>query len=131
MGRKSVGQAILLAKCPQCRQGRLFKSKAYNLKNFVKMNEHCSFCKVQFVKEPRFFDGAMYISYMINVGLFLTSAFVIHNFFGKQPIGTYMTIITIVVILLYPLIFRYSRILYLYAFGDLRYDGSVGTDQNN
>jgi len=131
MGRRSVGQAILQCKCPQCRQGRLFKSKAYQLKNFMKVHEHCSYCQVQFAKGPRFFEGAMYISYVMNVALFLTSTFVIYNFFGKQPVWVYMTTITVAVILLYPLLFRYSRILYLYAFGSLSYDEYVGTDQNN
>lgn len=131
MPQKSVGQAILQGKCPQCRQGRLFKSKAYNLKNFMKVHLHCTVCNARFAKEPRFFEGAMYISYVLNVGLFLTSAFIIHNFFGKQPVWVYMTTITLAVTLLYPLLFRYSRIIYLYVFGSLTYDKSVGTDQNN
>ena len=87
MARTSVGQAILQGKCPQCRQGRLFQSKAYNLRNFTKVYDFCTNCEVQFVREPRFFDGAMYISYIMNVGLFLTSAFIIYYFFGKQPYG--------------------------------------------
>jgi len=73
----------------------------------------------------------MYISYVLNVGLFLTSAFIIHNFFGKQPVEVYMTVIIVAVILLYPLLFRYSRIIYLYVFGEIRYNESMGTDKNN
>jgi hypothetical protein len=73
----------------------------------------------------------MYISYVLNVGLFLTSAFIIHNFFGKQPVSVYMTSIIVAVILLYPLLFRYSRIIFLFAFGSIRYNEAMGTDQNN
>ena len=131
MARISLGRAILQGKCPQCRQGRLFKSNAYNLKKFTRVNEHCSNCSVQFAKGPRFFEGAMYISYVLNVGLFLTSAFIIHNFFGRQPVSVYMTSIIVAVILLYPLLFRYSRIIFLFAFGSIRYNESMGTDQNN
>lgn len=127
----SLVRAILQGKCPQCRQGLLFQSKAYNLKKFTKVNEHCAHCNLQFAKGPRFFDGAMYISYVLNVGLFLTSAFIIHNFFGRQPVSVYMTVIIVAVILLYPLLFRYSRIIFLYAFGSITYKESMGTDQNN
>ena len=131
MRQKSAVESVLQGKCPQCRKGDLFISGAYNLSKFTKMNEHCTSCNVRYAREPRFFEGAMYFSYVINVGLFLTSAFIIYNFFGQQPVWVYMTSITSAVILLYPLIFRYSRIFYINVFGNLKYDGSMGTDQNN
>ena len=131
MAKRSLVGAILQGKCPQCRKGNLFLSKPYNLRGFTKMHEECPHCKVQYAREPRFFEGAMYISYVMSVGLFLITAFIIYNFFGRQPVWVYMTSVTLAVILLYPLQFRHSRILYLYAFGNLSYDESVGTDQNN
>ncbi len=131
MAKKSVFPAILKAKCPRCHKGQLFESKPYNLRKFTRMHEQCSHCDVQFAREPRFFEGAMYISYVISVALFLTNAFVIYTFWGRQPVWVFMTSIIVAVILLYPLTFRYSRILYLYAFGNLKYDESVVTDQKN
>jgi hypothetical protein len=85
------------------------------------MNKQCPHCQVNFEREPRFFDGAMYISYALSVGLFLISAFIIYMFFHPISENVYMIAIISEVVLLYPLMFRYSRIFYLYAFGGLKY----------
>ena len=131
MPEKSKLQAILQADCPQCRKGKLFETGPYNLKKFAKMHEECPHCGVRFTKEPRFFDGAMYISYALNVGLFLVSAFIIYQLFEPESPNTYLYAIILEVILLYPLLFRYSRTFYLYAFGGLKYKGDMGSKENN
>lgn len=95
------------------------------------MHEQCTHCKVKFAKEPRFFDGAMYISYALNVGLFLVSALLIYWFLEPKSENTYLIAIILEVILLYPLLFRYSRVLYLYAFGGLKYKPTLETKGNN
>ena len=87
----------------------------------MKMHDSCPECGVSFLREPRFFDGAMYISYAMNVGLFLTSALIIYQLFSPESEYVYLTAIILEVILLYPLMFRYSRILYLYAFGNIKF----------
>lgn len=131
MRERSKGQAILQGKCPQCRQGDLFEAGPYRLKRFTKMHTHCPQCGLKFTKEPRFFDGAMYISYAMNVGLFLVSAFIIYQLFEPDSPNIYLAAIILEVILLYPLLFRYSRIFYLYAFGGIRYRPTVETERNN
>ena len=131
MQEKSKVRAILLAKCPQCRQGDLFETGPYNLKRFTRMHSHCPNCGVQYAREPRFFDGAMYISYALNVGLFLVSAFIIYQLFEPSSPNTYLIAIILEVILLYPLLFRFSRIFYLYVFGGLRYKQHLERKRNN
>lgn len=121
MSERSKGLALLQGRCPQCREGKLFIHTAYNLGKFTKINRQCPHCGVNFEKEPRFFDGAMYISYALSVGLFLVSAFIIYRLFHPVSENVYMIAIISEVVLLYPLMFRYSRILYLYAFGGLKY----------
>ncbi|MFY0592696.1 DUF983 domain-containing protein [Roseivirga sp.] len=125
MSAKPKGQAVLQGKCPQCREGSLFTHNAYNLKNFMKMYTHCQVCNVRFEKEPRFFDGAMYISYAFSVGLFLVSAFIIYTFFEPVSENIYLIAIISEVFLLYPLMFRYARIFYLYIFSGLKYRGEL------
>ena len=85
------------------------------------MHTTCTHCGVSYAREPRFFDGAMYISYAMSVGLFLVTAFLVYYIFNRPPVWVFMVSITTLVTLLYPLMFRYSRILYLYAFGSLKY----------
>lgn len=122
MSRKSKILAVAQGKCPRCRQGNLFKFGAYQLGKFTKVNQSCPNCGVVFEKEPRFFDGAMYISYALSVGLFLISALIIYQFFHPVSENVYMIAIISEVVLFYPLMFRYSRIFYLYLFGDIRYN---------
>ncbi|MHA7102186.1 DUF983 domain-containing protein [Roseivirga pacifica] len=124
MSERSKVQAVLQGKCPQCREGKLFKHGAYNLAKFTKINQECTSCGVKFEREPRFFDGAMYISYALSVGLFLVSAFIIYMFFHPVSENVYMLAIISEVILLYPIMFRTSRIIYLYAFGGLKFGGN-------
>ncbi len=123
MHKRSKGLAVLQGRCPQCREGKLFKYSTFNLKKFTEVNKNCSHCNVQFEREPRFFDGAMYISYALSVGLFLVSAFIIYQLFHPESENVYLIAIISEVVLLYPLMFRYSRILYLYLFGGLKFEG--------
>ena len=123
MEKKSKLSAILLGKCPQCHKGDLFDAHPYHLKKMMNMNKKCPHCDVNFEREPRFFDGAMYISYAMSVGLFLVSAFIIYHTIEGATENTYLIAIISEVILLYPIMSRYSRILYLYAFGGLTYKG--------
>jgi len=123
MSKRSKALAVIQGRCPQCREGKLFPHSSYNLSKFTKINDTCSECGVKFEREPRFFDGAMYISYGLSVGLFLVSAFIIYFFFHPVSENVYMIAIISEVIILYPIMFRYSRIFYLYLFGGLKFGG--------
>lgn len=131
MSRKPKVLAVLHGKCPQCYQGELFTHAALNLRNFTKVNKHCSHCGVLFEREPSFFDGAMYISYALSVGLFLVSAFIIYSFFHPISENVYLIAIISEVFLLYPFMFRYSRIFYLYIFGGLKFKPELEGKENN
>lgn len=50
-------------KCPQCREGDLFK-KPFSISNPLNMNEKCSHCSQSFEPEPGYWFGAMFISYI-------------------------------------------------------------------
>jgi hypothetical protein len=62
--------------------------------------------------EPGFFYGAMYFSYALIVGLIITCSVFFYslNLFDYAIVGIPATIIVMV-----PLIFRYSRMLMLYV----------------
>lgn len=75
-----------------------------------------------FEQEPGFFFGAMYVSYVFTVSILFTIAFVLYYGFDDPAYWVYVVAIPAVVFLLLPLSFRYSRVLYLYAFGGIRYN---------
>lgn len=122
MKKRSAIQAALQGKCPRCREGDMFTDSALNLKSFGRTYEFCPKCELQFEQEPGFFYGAMYVSYALSVGIFLATVFVLYVFFNDPGLEVYVTSVALMALILYPLIFRYSRIIFIYLFGGIRYD---------
>ena len=122
MQKRSKLQGILEAKCPRCRQGDMFAYPVSNVLKFDKSNKTCSHCGFRFELEPGFFIGAMYISYAMSVGVLLVSAFVLYYVFGDPPLWVYIITVPVVTLLFLPLMFRYSRVLYLYMLTGHEYD---------
>ena len=95
MSNSSGLKAAINARCPQCREGRLFKFKWWNLFNFAQMEEKCSACGMRYEVEPGFFYGAMYISYAFTVGIMLVGGIIVFNFFNDPPAMGYVIPITL------------------------------------
>ena len=117
---RSAGRAILEQRCPRCREGRLFNEPAYRSLNFYKMKAQCEVCEQVFDPEPGFYFGAMYISYAFLVAISVSSWVFLYVLF-KPSFLTYLVVILSANVLLLPLIFRYSRTLFLYGFGGIKY----------
>jgi len=101
--------------CPRCHQGQLFINKnPYKIDNWDKMHADCPVCKIHFEREPGFFQGSMYVSY--GLGVALSVAVVMVNFMiGFDPIRYFITN-TVALLGLAPLLFRWSRAIYLNIF---------------
>lgn len=125
MPEKSALQAVIEAKCPRCRKGELFAYPAYNFAKFDKMHSHCPNCNLRFEVEPGFFIGAMYISYVMVVGLLITLGLFFFYVLGDPPTWIYLIAFPTVIILFLPLIFRYSRVLFLHGFGGVDYNRNL------
>ena len=123
MQRKSAGYAILNHKCPRCRTGDIFRYSIFQKPaKFTSTHKNCPHCGLQYEREPGFFFGAMYVSYALTMSVLLGTAFILYNFFGDPELTVYIITVPIVVLLLLPVIFRYSRTIYLHSFGGVRYD---------
>lgn len=111
---------IITAKCPRCREGKMFTGGLYTPK-FADMHQSCPCCGQSFEPEPGFYYGAMYVSFAFNVAAFLISLFVLYQFVEEVTMGMMIAVVAVVVIGLLPVIFRLSRVLWLYMF--VRYEG--------
>jgi hypothetical protein len=85
------------------------------------MNELCPHCGVRLEPEPGFYQGAMYVSYAFTIA-FMVIVGVLLYFSGVENEWIYIGTVIGIMILLAPLNYRYSRIIYLYSFGGLKYD---------
>jgi uncharacterized protein (DUF983 family) len=119
--RSKIG-AILSARCPRCREGKVFQYSAFNLPKFDKMYENCPVCGLHYEVEVGFFYGAMYISYGFSVGIILTVGVLLYYLAHDPPTWVYLAVVATFVILLTPVLFRYARILMLHFFSGVSYN---------
>ena len=94
--------------CPRCRKGKAFRG-------LVAMNEHCPVCGFRFGREEGYFTGAMYASYFLSAGflgpLTLLLWWLLYPGWQFRWIFALATLLFVPFI---PMIFRYSRIIWLY-----------------
>nr|WKN36916.1 DUF983 domain-containing protein [Tunicatimonas sp. TK19036] len=128
MQRKSVGYALLNHKCPRCRTGDIFRYSLFQKPTkFTSTYKKCPHCGLQYEREPGFFFGAMYVSYALTMAVLLATAFILYNFFNDPEVTVYIITVPMVVILLLPVVFRYSRTLYLHGFGGVKYNPGLAS----
>ncbi|HAI74648.1 MAG TPA: DUF983 domain-containing protein [Microscillaceae bacterium] len=118
---ESLLRAVLEAKCPACRQGSIFKYPVWQISKFADTHKSCPSCGMRFEREPGFFYGAMYISYVFSTGIFLVMGFLTYWFANNPPVWVYVLVVLITSLVLSPFSLRYSRVLMLYLFGGVTY----------
>ena len=105
--RRSWGAALLLQRCPRCRTARIFDG-------LFSMHNVCPLCELPFRREEGFWLGAMYVSYGLAVVILVPLFFIFQWLLPNWP----SVLVAVVAILPYvpltPLIFRYSRVLWIY-----------------
>lgn len=118
----SLGIAMLHGKCPQCREGNIFPVSIFSYRKLTEVNHTCPHCKAVITPEPDFFYGAMYISYAFSVALVINVLIIINFFFEKPEMSVYIITVVFSNLILLPLMLRYSKVLYLYGVGKLKYN---------
>ncbi len=114
--------ALLGQQCPRCHRGGMFTHAAYNLLHFTEMPAGCPVCGQTFEPEPGFYFGAMYINYVFTTGIVLVVGLLVYWLLGDPDTWVYVTSVTGTVLVLLPVLLRYSRTLMLYLFGGTHYD---------
>ncbi|HMU69158.1 MAG TPA: DUF983 domain-containing protein [Chitinophagales bacterium] len=113
---KSKFSVVLQNKCPRCQQGEMFVDpNPYHLNNMAKMHRNCAKCGLRFEPETGFYYGAMYLSYALGVFSSLI-IFAILNFVFRIPTLWAFIIVALSWIGLSPMLFRFSRSLWLSLF---------------
>ncbi|MBA4851690.1 DUF983 domain-containing protein [Emticicia sp. BO119] len=111
-------EATLRMKCPRCHEGEVFETKnPYNLSKMTAMHKHCPNCGLKYEREIGFFYGAMYVSYMFNIALFVIATVAYYLFFeGRVYWLWYIIGYVVLTFLLFPFLYRLSRSIWLQAF---------------
>ncbi len=115
--KPSLLSGLIKCRCPRCREGYLFSNpNPYNIATINEMPEQCPVCGLDLVQEAGFYWGAMYVSYGLTVALSFFNFLITYMIWGWLT-GEFLIANTLILILLLPLVFRYSRVLYLYLLG--------------
>ena len=101
--------AVLAQRCPVCLQGSMFSGP-------FTMNEHCPVCGHRFMREPGYFQGAMYVSYALATAVFLALVLIIQYLLGAR-VGFWgaLAIAVVLQMLLVPRLYRYSRVIWAHV----------------
>lgn len=87
------------------------------------MHARCQVCDANFVPEPGFYDGAMYVSYAFSVAIMITSLVAVNVLVTVPKLWMYLSTVVGLTVLLLPAMLRYSKTLYLYGVGKLTFRG--------
>lgn len=99
--------AALRQRCPRCRQGPIFRGR-------LAMNECCPRCGLRFQREAGYFLGAMYFSYALSLPILGLLILVGHLLLPDWRIEFVIGLAAVAYIPFMPLVFRYSRVLWIY-----------------
>lgn len=113
-------------KCPRCHEGPVYLHKnAYNLSLAGKMYKRCPTCGLDYQPEPGFYFGAGYVSYALTVALSIAVFIFLFPFVSWYRWEIYIGVIAGILLITFPILFRYSRIIWLYFF--VKYDGQAAS----
>jgi hypothetical protein len=107
--------SIVYSKCPKCNEGNMFEHpNPYYLPKIAIMPQACDVCKQSTLPEPGFFFGAMYVSYALAVALGLVIG--IPMLFLDFSAEAVIIAISLALLLLSPILFRWSRMIWFNMF---------------
>ena len=98
--------AILRLRCPVCLEGRAFHS-------LFGMNKVCPECGIAFEREHGYFLNSMFIAYALGFLIMVPTAILLA--LRDVSITFFALFMVALVVVITPILFRYSRILWLHT----------------
>lgn len=86
------------------------------------MNEECSYCGLNYEREPGFFYGAMYVSYGLMSGILIIWYIADLLWLHLSALVLFLLVVASL-LLFFPVAFRWARIIWLNFF--VRYEKGI------
>src|SRR6185369_5881760 len=109
--------SLVKMKCPVCRQGSVFKNpNPYALRTIGSIHPLCPVCGQNFKPEPGFYFGGAMVSYALTVSFVVVVVVLFYLLVGDIFHHYIQLMLTVALtnLLFSPVMFRYSRIIWLY-----------------
>ncbi len=113
---------ILSKKCPRCHEGEQFPHSALEISKAFTMHERCPKCNLKYEREPGFWYGSMFVSYILS-GFYLLGVFAVSFFVLGLSLNSSMWAVIIVGALSFTFVYRISRSIWLGAL--VRYNPAI------
>ena len=110
-------RAILGQRCPRCREGAIFRLPLW--RGPLTIYERCPACGHKYEREPGYFLGAMYFSYILSIPPGLALVLLIWRITG-WPFDVVMGCAFLAYLPLVPVVSRWARVLWMYV--DWKFD---------
>ena len=98
--------------CPRCRQGAIFRASLW--RGYLAMYEKCPVCGLKYEREPGYFLGAMYFSYLLSIPPGLVIVLLLWRWtgwpFDKVMLGAFFCYLPLV-----PVVTRWARVIWMYV----------------
>lgn len=108
----SLMRSLITCSCPKCREGKLFLDpNPYRLKNIDKMVDVCPVCGFSLKEETGFHWFSMYVSYGLSIAMSIFNYLWFGAIFGWSNIITYVIVNAVILLALWPLLFRWARMI--------------------
>lgn len=100
-------------KCPRCHAAKVFENNnPYSFKNGLTMRKTCVSCGLKYEREVGYFYGSMYVSYGMQTGL-VTAMYLLNIYWWNMSSLALVFWIIGFALVLFPVTFRWSRILWI------------------
>lgn len=93
---------------------------------FDKMPDKCRVCGEDFLRESGFYWGAMMVSHATTTLVAVIVHAIVYYFAGWEIAPNVISIITVILVL-FPIVFRYSRAIWINIF--VKYNGDYKKDK--
>lgn len=101
---------MFMQRCPRCLRGPVFR-------RLIAMNDSCPACRYDFGREEGYYTGAMYLSYTFAMVLLFAMVGVAIPFWHDYSMGGVGILFAILIppyLVFVPLLFRWSRVVWLH-----------------
>ena len=105
--RRARLRAVAAGRCPRCVSGTIFRGR-------LSMHPTCPVCGLRFEREPGYFTGAMYVSYMLALPVMAACVLAVYLIAPHLSFEATIAVAALLFLPFVPLLFRYSRILWIH-----------------
>ncbi len=111
-GKGSKLYSIFNLKCPRCHEADMFETGSFSFNKPFDMKDRCDHCNENFMPEPGYYYGAMFISYIFTGFFCIGFMAIVHWGLGLSTNASFGILIFILAIF-FVYIFRLARAIWI------------------